>query len=92
MAGLEAFIPLALGPVTAIVVEAAKRVPVVPFDGRNRASVALALVTVSLGARAGIAWLNGDLGGLDWGTELKVLIDAVIAALVAAGSYSLVKK
>lgn len=92
MAGLEALIPLVMGPATAVVVEAAKRVPVVPFNGGSRASVAVALIVVSLGARAGLAWLNGDLSGLDWGTELRILLDAVIAALVAAGSYSLVKR
>lgn len=92
MGGLELTIPLMIGPAASVIVEAAKRVPAVPFDGRTRASIALALLVVSLTARAGIAWLNGDLGGLDWNTELRILLDAVLAALAAAGGYSLVKR
>lgn len=88
---LDQLIPLVVGPVVALVVQAAKAVPVVPFDGRSRAAVALALLVVSLGARAGLAWINGELGTFAWEAELKILADAVIGALVAAGGYSLVK-
>lgn len=92
MGGLELALPLIIGPAVSLVVEAAKRAPAVPFSGKSRAGVALALLVVSLGARAGLAWVNGDLGSLDWATELRILLEGVSAALVAAGGYSLVKR
>lgn len=88
---IEAIYPLVMGPVVAGLVETAKRVPVIPFEGRGRAGIIAALVVVSLVVRVGLAWATGHLATFDWTTELRIAADAVMAALVAAGGYSLVK-
>lgn len=84
--------PLLMGPLVAGLVETAKRVPVVPFDGGSRAAIVAALVLVSLLVRVALAWVTGDLGAFAWETELRIAFDAIMAALVAAGGYSLVKR
>lgn len=84
--------PLLMGPLVAGLVETAKRVPVVPFDGGSRAAIVAALVLVSLLVRVALAWVTGDLGVFAWEAELRIAFDAIMAALVAAGGYSLVKR
>lgn len=83
--------PLLMGPLVAGLVETAKRVPVIPFEGRGRAGIIAALVVVSLLIRVGLAWATGTLEAFAWEAELRIVFDAVVAALVAAGGYSLVK-
>lgn len=84
--------PLLMGPLVAGLVETAKRVPVVPFDGGSRAAIVAALVLVSLLVRVALAWVTGDLGAFAWEAEIRIAFDAIMAALVAAGGYSLVKR
>lgn len=89
---VEQLIPLLTAPLVSVLVEAGKRVPVIPFDGGRRASIVLALVIVSLAVRLALAYLGGQLGAFDWQAELKILADALLSALAAAGAYSLVRK
>jgi hypothetical protein len=84
--------PLLMGPLVAGLVETAKRVPVIPFEGRGRAGIIAALVVVSLLIRVALAWATGTLDAFAWEAELRILADAVMAALTAAGTYSLVRK
>lgn len=84
--------PLVMGPLVAGLVEVGKRVPVIPFDGTRRLQVVAALLVVSLLIRVALAWATGTLGSFDWEGELRIVFDAVVAALVAAGGYSLAKK
>ncbi len=84
--------PLLMGPLVAGLVETAKRVPVIPFEGRGRAGIIAALVVVSLLIRVALAWATGTLDAFAWEAELRILADAVMAALTAAGAYSLVRK
>jgi len=84
--------PLLMGPLVAGLVETAKRVPVIPFEGRGRAGIIAALVVVSLLIRVALAWATGTLEAFAWEAELRILADAVMAALTAAGAYSLVRK
>lgn len=84
--------PLLMGPVVAGLVETAKRVPVIPFDGKSRAAIVAALVLVSLLVRVALAWATGTLEAFAWEAELRIAFDAVMAALVAAGGYSLLKR
>lgn len=89
---LETLYPLVLGPVVAGLVETAKRVPVIPFEGRTRAAIVSALVLVSLVLRVALAWATGQLATFAWDAELRLALEAIIAALVAAGGYSLLRK
>lgn len=84
--------PLLMGPLVAGLVETAKRVPVIPFEGRGRAGIIAALVVVSLLIRVALAWATGTLEAFAWEAELRIAFDAVAAALVAAGGYSLIRK
>lgn len=83
--------PLAMGPVVALLVETAKRVPVIPV-GPHRASIIAALIVASLAVRLALAWATGQLETFAWEAELRIAIDAIMAAVVAAGGYSLLKK
>lgn len=83
--------PLLMGPLVAGLVETAKRVPVIPFDGKSRAAIVAALVLVSLLVRVALAWATGTLESFAWEAEIRILGDAIMAALVAAGGYSLIK-
>lgn len=89
---LETLYPLILGPLVAGLVETAKRVPVIPFGGRGRAGIVAALVVASLALRVALAWATGQLATFDWHTELRLALEAIVAALVAAGGYSLLRK
>ena len=84
--------PLLMGPLVAGLVETGKRVPVIPFDGGSRAGIVAALVVVSLVVRVALAWATGTLSSVDWSAELRVVFDSIMAALVAAGGYSLAKR
>lgn len=84
--------PLVMGPLVAGLVETAKRVPVIPFEGRGKAGIIAALVVVSLLIRVGLAWATGTLEAFAWEAELRILADAVMAAMMAAGTYSLARK
>lgn len=84
--------PLIMGPLVAALVETGKRVPVIPFEGRGRAGIVAALVVVSLAVRVALAWATGTLEAFAWEAELRIAFDAIMAALVAAGGYSLVKR
>jgi hypothetical protein len=83
--------PLLMGPLVAGLVETAKRVPVIPFGGRRKAGIIAALVVVSLLVRLVLAWATGGLEVFAWEAELRIAFDAVAAALVAAGGYSIAK-
>lgn len=89
---MEGLITLCMGPVVAIVIEAAKRVPQLPFDGKSKAALIAALVVASFVVRLAIAYVQGGLLAFDFASEVKLVTDSVTAALVAAGSYSLVQK
>lgn len=84
--------PLVMGPAVAGLVEVAKRVPVIPFEGKGRLGIVAALVVVSLIVRAALAWATGHLATFDWETEIRLAADAVMAAFVAAGGYSLLRR
>jgi glutamine synthetase adenylyltransferase len=86
---LAPLLPLVIAPAAATITEAAKRVPAVPFDGRTKATILAALLAVSLLLRVAIAWVTGTLDHISWADELRVLVDAIIAALTAAGGYAL---
>lgn len=88
MAGLD-ILPIMMGPIVALLVETAKRVPVIPFDGKGKAAMVAALTVSSLIVRIGLAYLQGDLISFDWAHELQIAYDAVTASLIAAGGYSL---
>lgn len=88
----EQLIPLLMAPAVSLLVEVAKRVPVVPFDGQRRAAVLAALVVVSLAVRVALAYVGGQLHTINWATELQIVADAVLAAFAAAGTYSLVRR
>ena len=89
---IQHIFPLVMGPLVAGLVETAKRVPVIPFEGAGKVGIIAALVVVSLAVRVALAWATGTLEAFDWATELRILADAVMAALTAAGAYSLVRK
>lgn len=89
---IEHIYPLIIGPVAAVLVETAKRVPIIPFSGQQRAAVVAALLVASLAIRAALAWVQGDLTRLDWATELRIVLDAATGVFVAAGGYSLLKR
>lgn len=89
---VQAAFPLLMGPLVAGLVETAKRVPVIPFEGRHRLAIVAALVVVSLLVRVALAWATSDLASINWEAELRVVFDAVTAALVAAGGYSLLRR
>lgn len=82
-------LPLLIAPAASVITEAARRVPAVPFDAATKASILAVLLAVSLVIRVAIAWVTGSLDALDWAGELRVLLDAVTAALTAAGGYAL---
>lgn len=84
--------PLVMGPLVAALVETGKRVPVIPFDGKSRAAIVAALVVVSLLVRVALAWATGQLEAFAWDAEIRIAFDAVMAAMVAAGGYSLLKR
>jgi hypothetical protein len=82
-------LPLVIAPLASVITEAAKQVPGVPFDGRTKATILAALLVVSLLLRVAIAWVTGTLDTISWADELRVLVDAITAALTAAGGYAL---
>ncbi|MEB3196831.1 MAG: hypothetical protein VKP62_06465 [Candidatus Sericytochromatia bacterium] len=82
-------LPLAIAPLASLITEAARRVPAVPFDATTKASILAVLLAVSLVIRVAIAWVTGSLDSLNWAGELRVILDAVTAALTAAGGYAL---
>lgn len=86
---LAPIVPLAIAPLASIITEAARRVPAVPFDGATKAGILAALLAVSLCIRVAIAWVTGTLDAVAWSDELRVLVDAITAALTAAGGYAL---
>ena len=86
---LAPIVPLAIAPLASIITEAARRVPAVPFDGATKAGILAALLAVSLCIRVAIAWVTGTLDNMIWHDELRVLVEALTAALTAAGGYAL---
>ena len=84
---LAPVLPLVAGPALAVVTEAARRVPAVPFDPKTAAGMRLAVVALSLGAGAALAWLNGDLATFDWQAAGKTVWDAVIIYAAAVATH-----
>jgi hypothetical protein len=86
---LAPIVPLAIAPLASVITEAMRRVPAVPFDARTKAGILAVLLAVSLLLRVAIAWVTGTLDRISWADELRVLVDAITAALTAAGGYAL---
>jgi len=88
---LTAVAPLVVAPVASLAANAAEKLPVIPYQGQTKAGIVLALLLASLGVRVVLASATGTLGSLDWQAELRLVVDAVVATLAAAGGYSLTK-
>lgn len=88
---LTSLAPLVVAPVASLAANAAEKLPVIPYQGQTKGGIILALLIASLGIRVVLASLTGTLAGIDWQAELRLVIDAVVATLAAAGGYSLVQ-
>lgn len=86
-------LPVVAGPAISLVAEAARRVPIVPFDPKTAAGMRLAVLFVSTAAGFGLAYLSGTPGAFDWDTALRGLVDAAIiyAGAVATHDHALDK-
>jgi hypothetical protein len=91
VAAIAALAPLLIAPLAAALAKAAERAPGVPYEGRSKAGIVAALTLAAIACRWALAWATGTLPGVDWAADLRLLLDALMAAGLAAGGYSLAR-
>jgi hypothetical protein len=88
---MNTILPLLLAPAVSAVANAIEHQPGIPYEGKTKAGITAALFGISLALRFALAAYQGQLNTLDLATDGRLFLEAAIAALSAAGGYSLVK-
>ena len=83
--------PLFIAPLASAMTKGAEKLPAVPYVGGSRLGIIAALTVAALACRVGLAWVSGTLVGIDWEGELRLAVDAIAAALMAAGGYAIAR-
>lgn len=78
----------AAGLVVMVLTEALKKIPQIPFEGKTKAGLLLALTVLYVLCRVGIAVLTNTLPALDVAGLVAEVSNAAQAMLVAMGGYS----
>lgn len=84
---IQVLIPLIAGPLVGVASEAARRVPVVPFNPRTAAGMRVAVAAFSVLAGVGLAYLDGQLVTFNWDQAFKALLDAVVIYTGAVATH-----
>jgi hypothetical protein len=88
---MNELIPLILAPAVSVITNAMERTPGIPYQAKSKTTITAALLGVSLALRFGVAAYQGQLATLDLNQDLQLFGEALMAALAAAGGYSIAK-
>ena len=88
---MNTMLPLFLAPAVSAITHAIEQQPGIAYEGKSKAGITAALLGVSLALRFALAAHQGQLDTLDLATDGRLFLEALIAALTAAGGYSLAK-
>jgi hypothetical protein len=88
---MNTILPLFLAPAVSAITHAIEQQHGIAYEGKSKAGITAALLGVSLALRFALAAHQGQLDTLDLATDGRLFLEALIAALTAAGGYSLVK-
>lgn len=90
LAGTQ-LLPVLIAPLASLLASGFEKLPVFPYQGRTKGGIVVALLTAALVVRVALAWVFGTPLSLeDWTIAVKLIIDAVLGAGVAAGGYAVV--
>lgn len=81
--------PVLIAPLAGGAAKVAEKLPVIPYVGGSKLGIIAALTVAAFVARVALAWATGTLAGINWEGELRLVVDAVAAALLAAGGYAI---
>lgn len=88
---MNTILPVILAPAVSAIAHAIEHQPGIPYEGKTKAGITAALLGVSLALRFALAAYQGQLETLDLATDGRLFLESLIAALAAAGGYSLAK-
>jgi hypothetical protein len=88
---LAALAPLIVAPLAAALAKAAEKLPAIPYHGASKAGILAALTLAAVACRWALAWATGTLPGIDWAADLRLVLDALLAAGLAAGGYAIAR-
>lgn len=83
--------PIIIAPIAAALATAAEKAPVIPYQGASKAGIVAALTLAAVASRWALAWATGTLPGVDWEADTRLLLDALLAAGLAAGGYAIAR-
>ncbi len=90
-AGLVALAPFIVAPLAGLLAKAAEKLPAIPYQGGSKAGIIAALTLAAVACRWALAWATGTLPGIDWAADVRLVVDALAGALMAAGGYALAR-
>lgn len=90
-AAIAALAPIIIAPLAGLLAKLAEKAPGIPYEGASKLGIIAALTLAAVACRWGLAWATGTLPGVDWAADLRLLLDAVLAAGLAAGGYAIAR-
>lgn len=91
VAAIAALAPVIIAPLAGLLAKGAEKAPGVPYQGASKAGIVAALTVAAVACRWALAWATGTLPGVDWAGDLRLLLDALLAAGLAAGGYAIAR-
>lgn len=88
---MNTILPLFLAPAVSAITHAMEQQQGIPYEGKTKAGITAALLGVSLALRFALAAYQGQLHTLDLAEDGRMFLEALIAALAAAGGYGIAK-
>jgi hypothetical protein len=88
---IAALAPLIIAPLAAALAKAAEKTPAIPYQGGSKGGIIAALTLAAVACRWALAWATGTLPGVDWQADVRLVVEALAGALMAAGGYALAR-
>lgn len=90
-AAIATLAPFIVAPLAAAIAKGAEKLPAIPYQGGSKAGIIAALTLAAVACRWALAWATGTLPGVDWAGDLRLVLDALLAAGLAAGGYAIAR-
>jgi hypothetical protein len=90
-AAIATLAPFIVAPLAAALAKAAEKLPAIPYQGGSKAGIVAALTVSAVACRWALAWATGTLPGVDWAADVRLVVEALAGALMAAGGYALAR-
>jgi hypothetical protein len=88
-AAIATLAPFIVAGLASALAKAAEKLPAIPYQGGSKAGIIAALTLAAVASRWALAWATGTLPGIDWAADVRLIVEALAGALMAAGGYAL---